>query len=214
MPHQLKRVLSPGTRENLDILESLTQTSDPSELENLLDNSYPEEMLLELEHTVLTIQAWSLRSIISRTPAQERSALNNSLEQTSWLCGRNCSQQRWTLIPDFQRNDMCSVLAALQDSPLSGYPHGNAFLVRRSTSTEAQIELLNCPHRMPHPDVTPIADELCLLHTDWIRGFVYGINTKIILKYTNRPVDKPNSYCQIDLSFHLADSSGSSTSVL
>lgn len=165
------------------MLEAITRTTLPTELETLLDDSTPEELLSRLEYTIWAMQAWTYSNIFQKTPANERDALRNALEQSSWKAGRQCGQDRWAKLPKRYRNDIRDLLRTLQDSPLSGYPHRKAFLILRGTPQVVQLELLSCPHTSPYHEVQAIASPLCELHSHWMRGFLYGIHHQTLLEH-------------------------------
>src|SRR5687767_9404239 len=67
-PHQLKRAMSPGVWQSFDILEDINTVQVPKTLDDVLDQSSPEELLLRLQHIVWAIQGWSLKKILAKTP--------------------------------------------------------------------------------------------------------------------------------------------------
>lgn len=207
-PHQLRRVLSPSVQESLWMLEKLTQSSIPNDLESLLDDSKPAEMLSRLEYTVWAVQAWTVMNILDKTPREERSAMRNVLEQSSWKSGRACAKRRWPEFPDGYRSDLRGILAAFRSSPFSGYPRHSTFLVKRATGSELQLELLGCPHQSRYLEVQAVADDLCHLQTHWMRGFAYALNPTVMLDYL--PVQRSqfrarsgNRRCLQSWRFHL-----------
>ncbi|MGE0617076.1 MAG: hypothetical protein AB7P04_15710 [Bacteriovoracia bacterium] len=182
-PHLLQRVMSPRIQEALTILETLDERSVPKDLESVLGSDYPEELLGRLEQTIWVTQTWLLRHLFETTPQDEWDALKNSLAQSSWKAGRNCAEQRWGKLPEVARRDLRGVFSAINDGPLSGFPHHRAFLVVRALPERIEAELLHCPHRSVYPEIVLAADELCLLHADWIRGYAYGINTEVLIDH-------------------------------
>ncbi len=193
--HQMKRVLAPEMKDNLQILSSLTKSSVPSDFEGYLDDAYPEEFLDRLEQTIWIVQAWSLRSILEKTPKSEIDALRNILEKSSWKSGRQCLQERWQELAKKGETDIRILVAVFRDSPFSGYPKHNPFLIRRAVTNELSVFLLNCPHQKPYLEVQSVADELCQLHHHWMHGFTYGVNTQIACEYHAKKKDDKNSLC-------------------
>jgi len=184
-PHQIKRVGIPGIAESLRVLENLTSRTVPKDLEDFLDESYPDELLDKLQQTIWVMHSWSLRSIFEQTPRDEWAALRNVLEQSSWKAGRDCCKRRWKQIPVYATKNLRGILAAFQDSPLSGYPKFSSFLIKRATAMELDLELLQCPHNSPFLEVETVADDLCPLHTHYMRGYVYHLNTTVLMDYKN-----------------------------
>ena len=184
--YHIKRVADLDIQNNQTILDKFSTNPIYGKLEFLLNDKYPEEFLPQMEHMVWAVQAWNLRSILERISSEERGALMNTLEHSSWKAGRECSLKRWPQIPDTVKNDLCAVFAALLDSPLLGKTQRRMFLIKRAIASELEIELLACPHQTPYPETVPIMDELCALHTHWMRGFVYALNTQLVVDYKLR----------------------------
>ncbi len=178
--HLLTRGLHSEIGSNLWMLESLSTTR----LENLLDETPVENLLTRLEKTIWVVQAWTLNSLRDRAQEKTLHALDSLLEQLCWKLGRKTAEIRWkkALSKNTPTLNLQEVLLALNDSPFSGYPHSSGFLVRRSISQELFIEMRACPHRLTIPEVQAVADRLCQLHTDWIRGFVYALNNRIYVE--------------------------------
>ncbi len=195
-PHLLKRGVGSEVHETLWMLENLAEAAtSPNEstgassadtgrgLSDILDDTTPDDVLGRLERTVYAVQAWTLAGILDRTPKEERRAILNQLEQSSWNAGRTCAQSRWPHLEPHSRSDLRGILCAFNDSPLAGAPE-RTFLIRRAVSDELILELRACPHCLPYPEVQPSAPHLCNMHAFWIRGFAYSLNTRISIEYT------------------------------
>ena len=181
--HLLPRVQVPGVEENIWMLEKLSANYSASNLDSLLDESQPRELLDRLERTVWVTQSWTYREIMEKTPESERSAMLNLLEQSSWKSGRASSVERWRDLPDASRQNLRSVLAAFLQTHISGFPLRDSVLIRRSTYETCEFELLNCPHQSPFPEVRMAEGPLCFLHYHWLRGFAYELNTTVMSEY-------------------------------
>jgi hypothetical protein len=181
---QIHARLGRKVQESLWMLDSISDFNNPSNtFEHLLDDTAPEDVLGRLEQAVWAVQAVSLRMIINQANSSE---ILEILKESARLLGRACVEARWKNITGKwkkKNQDIRDVLLALHDSPLSGYPHKNGFLVKRATSQEIQIELLSCPHNVPYPEVQNLADTLCRLHAEWISGFNSGLNDQIQVEY-------------------------------
>lgn len=205
--HHLKRAITSGLGETYAVLEKITETSVPPELDLILDEMLPEELLQRLEHLIWVIQSWSVHNILSHTSKDERTAVFHALQQTAWTVGRQCADRRWKNLEPAAREDLRALSSILQDSPLAKASRSHGFLVVRSTEEELILQLLQCPHRSKYYEVRPVADELCELHFHWIRGFTYGIHTRLHCEYVPRMIDpeapekSSQSYCQLRLSF-------------
>jgi hypothetical protein len=193
--HLLQRGIAPSdeVNETLWMLERLTRAPDVAppvsgsepgddsvtDLEALLDDTSPDDLLGRLERAVWAVQAWTLSSLIQSTPEPDRPALRNQLEQLSWKAGRDCARRRWSTMPANVRSDARGVLAALADAPPFGRPETTALLIERAIAAEARFELQVCPHRRTYGELAlagPLVDDLCRLHAHWIRGFVYELH--------------------------------------
>lgn len=165
--HRWSPTLSREVSANLWILDSICETP----LEQLLDDTSPQDMLGRLEYTIWAVQASSLSNTL-----QERT--DTALEQASWKLGKKCSEHRWNELTQSGSQDLRDVLLSLNDSPFVGYPRRDGFLVRRALANEIHVELRSCPHQIHYPEVKPAADRLCRLHTQWMSGFSNAINPR------------------------------------
>lgn len=185
--HSMNRGFSKRVTENLWMLDSLEERR----LEDFLDDTSPEDVLGRLEHAVWAAQAWTLTHFQLQTADEDRKALDSLLEQLCWKAGRACAQKRWkTLIPKEAEPgvDLRDLILAFQDSPCSGTPHREPFLIRRSVKEQVDLELLNCPHRMPFHEVSTLADRLCELHWHFLKGYAYALNSRT---GTESKIEKP-----------------------
>lgn len=178
--YSLTRGLIPEITENLWMLGTLSKT----QLEDLLDESSPEDLLLRLEKTVWIVQGWTIEKLYSHSESsKDHLILDRILEQICWNLGRKCAQTRWhhllTLQTSFTFRD---IFLALYDSPLAGFPRKEGFLVKRATEKEIVIELRSCPHQQEIPEIHSSADKMCQFHLAWMKGFIYTFNTRINLE--------------------------------
>ncbi len=175
LPHELPRGVSPkldkSISENLWMLNSLPSRN----LNALLDDTCVDDTLARLEHALWAVQAWTLGHLLEK---DARGALENLLEQVSWKLGRKCAEARWKGILRSATEDLPRLVSTLSDSPFAGYPHETNFLPQRETRAEVALELRTCPHQSPYPEIKPYSDLLCHLHTHWMRGFIYALNSK------------------------------------
>ena len=160
--------------------EALQQLEPHSEfnLENILDDSQIEELLNQYHYSVWLYQALSVKQI-----GEKEFPL---LKEISWSLGKLCAEKRWAKLPKKHALPLRKALFALQDSPLSGYPHREAFLIKRSIDSELQIELKHCPHQSVIPEVKSVADLLCTYHSQWMQGFAAALNPKIQIEHQHR----------------------------
>ena len=109
--------------------------------------------------------------------------MESVLEQVAWKQGRARSETIWKKLVAKGSQDLRDILLALNDSPFSGYPQGDGFLMRRALSHEVQLELRACPHQIHYPEVAPVADRLCRLHAFWMKGFAYAMNPQVSVEH-------------------------------
>jgi hypothetical protein len=179
-PDLFTRGLSPEITENLWMLRAISEDN----MENLLDDTLPEDLLIRLEHTIWAVQATALVNLQGKTAAQNRPSSEDSLlEQISWRLGVAAVESRWQALAANGPQDLRDILLAMNDTPFSGYPTGNGFLVRRAITTEIQVELRCCPHRLHYYEVKSVADRLCRLHAQWIRGFAHALNKEVNIEH-------------------------------
>ncbi len=177
--HLLTRGLSSEITENLWMLESISKI----ELHQMIDDTQVEDMLGRLEHTIWAVQSWTLNALISHSTSATRNALDALLDQLSWKMGKISVESRWKKHTTQKQQDLRQILLCLKDSPFSGYPHVDGFLIKRASEKEVQIELRACPHQIHYRETKPIADRLCRLHTQWMKGFAYGLNSRISVEH-------------------------------
>ena len=160
---------------------------DPEGLEKALDESLddtsPQDLLLRLESTVLQTQTGMLAQLLGKAKRGESEPLMNQLQQSSWKAGRDFTAARWARWPELGRCSLSTLLAIFKDTPFSAVPSGYAdsFLIKRCVASELELELRHCPH-----DWTPAAPELCELHAHWLQGFTYVLNPSTTLVHLPR----------------------------
>ena len=179
----LPRVKVPGVEENLWMLEKLSETYAASNLDQLLDESQPNELLDRLERTVWVTQSWTFQEIMGKTPEAETDAMLGLLEQSSWKSGRKSAAGRWPDLTKSSRENLRSILATFLQTHISASTLQDSLLIRRATPELCEFELLNCPHQSPFAEIKKAADSLCLQHYHWLKGFAYQLNTTVRSEY-------------------------------
>jgi hypothetical protein len=183
---------SPHYSEDLKLLETLPD----ARLELLLDDTSPEDLLTRLEHSVWSVQGWTYSTLSDRqggkgaTPAAA-STLWSTLEQATWKQGQAVAEKRWQRIGESSRSDLRAIFLTMIDSPIALSLGEDAFLLKRGLPTHIEFEFRACPHDARFPETTSSTDELCALHSAWIRGYLYGLNPKAQLEYLGRNADRP-----------------------
>jgi hypothetical protein len=164
------------------MLQDLSQVS----FESLLDDTDPQDVLGRLEQTIWAVQAGMIQRLSKQTDLMDSSTALNLLEQVSWKKGRACAEARWGALMKEGQQELKSVLLAFYDAPYSSYPWGVPFLVKRATTSEVQVELRSCAHQIPYDEVAqvkPIAQVLCYLQAQWMRGFIYALNNQVTIEH-------------------------------
>lgn len=191
----LSRGLSKKALDNVWMLQSIRQTR----LDDILDDTSPDEVLKRLDHTVWAVQATTLTQIQSN----DSTALQALLEQTAFRFGQNLAESRWGDWALIGNASADLALEALSDSPFSGRVELPGFLVRRSLPSEFQFHWRSCPHTRTDPEVAGLATLLCDLHFQALRGFTYRMNPRLELTL-RRPPAHTHGECIILCHAHLA----------
>lgn len=182
--------INPELRDSVTQLERVYGMEDPiSALGKLQDDTLPEDLLRRLESAALTLQVVTLQKLDGPRDLHER------LERICFNEGRACAQRRWPSLPQETANDMRGLYSVLCGHPLVGEPGREPFLVTRLTRLEARVELFFCPHQSRHSSVTGVATALCELQAHWLRGFLYGLNSRTVLQHRCRDGHDGYSRC-------------------
>lgn len=175
----LTRGLSKEATENLWMLESLSD----ARLEEFLDDTSPDDLLGRLDHTVWAAQAATLQELFAKTTDPDAlRALVSTLEQSSFKHGRRICETRWGSHPQLGNMPLPTVLAALWDSPFSGFPRKSGILNRRVTDQGFDVLWRASPYQSPYPEVRGIADHYCEILAQSVRGYVYVLNHHALLE--------------------------------
>lgn len=156
------------------IAVTMGRMADPDSrggLDAILDDTRPEDLLSRLDHAIRSAQAITLKSLAPELLAQ--------LEAVTFKCGKDSATSRWGHWLG-GREDLRALLEATLNNPFWGR---DGVLVRRALSSEVRIELLSCPHLSLIPTVQMAADPVCEAQGQWLRGFVYGLNSKAVVHH-------------------------------
>ncbi len=195
--HFLGASVRPEIKQSIESLERVTDRALESELSDnglssLLDDTAPEDFLGRLENSVLTLQAWTLQTLLDRSPE----ALE-ALEQVSWRHGRALAERRLES-PLEQELDLRVILTFFADNPILGTPEREGLLIRRSTRTHVDVELKCCPHQSANPAALQVSDALCDVHQYWLKGFLYGLSPTVACQYERRS-ERTSTRCRLSL---------------
>jgi hypothetical protein len=195
----IKRVIGPVFWRELEFLEQFDEQFSGRAFSETLLGQKPEEVLGRMEASVEAIQGFLLGRLLEETAETETKALRTTLEQSSWSAGRACAKRRWRDFPSPAAADLRGVFSALLDSPFSQLPARPSFLVQRATSTELSVSWLTCPHQSAHLEATRVAQDLCSMHTQMMRGFCYAIESTAQIYRTCSTGGRP---CELQFLFH------------
>lgn len=166
------------------IREDLDEPLSPH-FEALLDDTSPEDVLIRLEEKIWKLQAHTLQAILKMNSYDPLESLVPQLEQASWRLGRRASEANSQALPEHLRHDLRSLVLTALESPF--FPQGTeGFLIKRAVRDEIQLELHCCPHQKPWAEILQVADPLCTIHSQWLRGYAYGLNPRVALETTTK----------------------------
>jgi hypothetical protein len=163
-------------------------------LEDFLDDTSPTDTLRRLEASIWSNQVQILAACFKKMMFSDEQFLDGLLSRASWHAGKEAAKVSWPGLTSLgDPLDLKAVFHAIYDTPFSGYPELDAFLIRRSLASEVQIELRKCPHhskmtrnsiRDDSIAIEPIIDRLCRYRTQWLRGYVETLNSRVSLEYS------------------------------
>jgi hypothetical protein len=128
--HVISRGVNPEVAENLWMLDSLSKTS----LEDLLDDTLPEDTLGRLEHTIWAVQAWTLIALFERSTTElpeisrvQKESLKSILEQVAWKQGKLAAETEFPDCASYAhptsraRRDLRELLETAGYAPVCGF---------------------------------------------------------------------------------------------
>ena len=142
-------------------------------LEARLDDTMPGDVIGRLEGTIWSLQSLVLRHYLTLPETEAR------LHLVAQACGQKVARNDWSGFAQTGEPSLRRLVLTL-----AGTPFANPYLVVRATRSEACIELLQCAHRSAYPEVRDLADSLCVLHGQWLRGFAHGIHPRVEIQST------------------------------
>ncbi len=179
--HFISRGLPAEMSSQLWMLESLQNV----QVDWLLDDTHPNDTLGRLEHTLWLTQSWTLQELLAKADEKKRAALIGFFEQSAWKRGRQCAAKRWPNMKNQLHSNLKTLVPLLSSTPMAKYPQPQPFLVKRALENELSIELNYCPHQSPHKEIQTTSDIQCSIHTQWLRGFVYELESTITAEKTS-----------------------------
>ncbi len=171
--HHLDRMAKVTLNPNLWQFEKNRLDHLPLHLEELVGAQEVDAFLDELESTIWIIQFSTLEN--AETDQANRRELQNILEQESWNHGKLHAETIWGTRGNFNLREGVEAF-------LKTHCYGNqGFLKERDSSREISLIWKRSPLQNPSISNSPVAELLCTLHENWIRGFFYGAsrNTRV-----------------------------------
>ncbi len=184
--YRLERFVPPELTQDLWLLEKLRFDRLPPDLERIVDETSVSETLDHLEKFFWTIQLALLNNVGRSTEDPTQSQLIfGRLETASFAEGRKRAKDRWGELLPLKK-------ASLAWIPLKHGPFGEWILLRSSSH---DLELLWKGAPLVRAEVTPFmqANRLQMLHQEWVRGFIYGLNPELKVDFRIDPVDPSRS---------------------
>jgi hypothetical protein len=196
--HFLGLSIDVNARNTFEQLESIAhQTGSDNGLDQILDDTFPDDSLGRLEQMILLIQSIALKKIFERVPESQQSLLTSQLNQVCWREGRLCALRRWPKLCKENPTELRIVFEAFSDNPWRGQGKTNLYLPRRIINTSAEFEMIHCPHTSTNSSVQSVSDILCPLRSDYDRGFIYSLQPKLVVDHSH-PKD---SRCTVNWSY-------------
>lgn len=188
-----------------DLAAQLQAVSAPDQatLDGWLDDTRPLDVVWRLERTLWSLHSHVLRLFLNHPSDLARERAASVLPAVAESQGTVEAETDWGKYSPGRPAGSNPVSWARMDLrrlilTLSGTPFAGTFLVVRATASEARIELLQCAHLSPYPEVQSLSDPLCLMHASWVQGFARGLNPRIRVEH-----QRPGGRCQLRWTLHL-----------
>ena len=181
MPDHLSRVSSPGIRETLEKLENLGSDELPARFEEILKEWDPDDLIPAFDRIVKSLQAWIIQVMLERTPSSEHESLINILENASFSAGSKIAELRWNEVLKSEPFTLELAYQAFIDSPLGLGGQKGILLEKRRASHTIEIESGFMPMQSPYWEMKSVAPLITKLSIQWIRGFMYKLNSQILV---------------------------------
>lgn len=181
LPDHLSRVSSPGIKQTLEQLDQLGSEDLPTSFDEILKEWDPEDLIPALDRIVKSLQAWILQGLLDRTPPSEHESLINLLENSSFNSGLSIAESRWRESIQKKPFTIEQSYQAFLSSPVGLGGQKGFLLERRKSKNEVEIEAGFLPLHSPYWEIKAVAPLVTRLHLQWIRGFMYKLNSQILV---------------------------------
>jgi len=152
-------------------------------LTELIEEQSTKEKLAELEKKSWFIQKQVINALFHLTKPKSLGHLESHLKLKSWNHGRTCYQKRWD---QEHTSDLKTLYQTLIYTPFILAGEKQNHIILRSTQNELIIELTNKHYQSKKA----FEQNLFPFHLQWIKGFVYSLNPKIIIKLQVSPSNR------------------------
>lgn len=167
----------------IDILSGIARKTHHDEnkwgLRQFMDDTSVDDVVARLEAGVWITQGHTFKHVRDAYPAEERRAVIDNMGQSSWRSGRAHAEIVWKSFPQELRHDVRGIFRAALDSPFLGSSEPGGLLIERQLKTSVTARFPKCAHQSRFPELQAIADDLCTLHTQWLRGFAYALQPRL-----------------------------------
>lgn len=181
LPDHLSRVSSPGIKLTLEQLDQLSHDDLPTSFEEILKEWDPEDLIPALDRIVKSLQAWIIQGLMDRTPQSDHESLINILENSSFSSGSQIAELRWGENLKIKSFTLDQAYNAFLYSPLGKGSQKGFLLERRKSTQTIEIETNLLPLHSAYWEIKAVAPLITRLHLQWIRGFMYKLNSQILV---------------------------------
>ncbi|MCM0606447.1 MAG: hypothetical protein KA715_10185 [Xanthomonadaceae bacterium] len=181
LPDHLSRVSSPGIKLTLEQLDQLSEDDLPTSFDEILKEWDPEDLIPTLDRIVKSMQAWILQGLIDRTQQSDHESLINILENSSFTSGSTIAQTRWAENIKSKPFTLDQAYNAFLYSPLGKSGQKGFLLERRKSTQTIEIETNILPLHSAYWEIKAVAPLVTRLHLQWMRGFMYRLNSQILV---------------------------------
>jgi hypothetical protein len=175
---KIERMPKITLRQNLWLLEKARLDEVLTELNILVGEQKVGDFLSELYETIWLIQLSTLENAFTET--KDPSVLTNLLKNAAWSHGKKIAETEWT---NLSTTSLEPAYQAFLETHIDGFP---GFLLGRASLTQLDFYWVKSPYRNSALNTSPQIEMLAGLHSEWIRGFFYGLSRKI--QVTSHPI--------------------------
>jgi len=164
----------------------------------------PTDYINEFFSNIWNSQAWTLKLLLKETIDDDKATTLNQLIHLAWRAGfKNFKKgpHKHKIEPSKNpspksKRTLQDVLTLLNDSAIANYNAEKTFLIKKERSNEIHAYFLSCPHQINIAPVQESANELCNIHFQWLKGFLYALDPRFVVTK-----ERENNFCKLSLSY-------------